>query len=682
MLGSGVHSTRSYNPLRGWLDSAAATDTAGALVESTSYGFFDNGAVHRRKNRHTAVHECFAYDENGRLKQSYFDSDPSCDGAQPQQPVDYHYDDVGNFTSRSDVGTYTYDASHPSQMLGAGQNEYSYDANGRQVTRSGPDVAGQAQTIQYTAFNKVQLVTEADSSTTEFAYDADQERVFRRVKQANSDSDETRFLGELYERTVHRRFADGAETATHAYRIYAGGRQVAEVQQDSSTTTKHFILADELGSSTVVVDQSGAVVEEHGYTAFGRTRGGDWTQGPGGSAASVKTGFTGHADEAALGLINMRGRVYDPVAGRFITPDPVGFSGTQGLNRYAYVFNNPLNLVDPSGFIGEVESAPAGLAPQGAADSALYPFTTPGGINLPGGESPRREKTTATVGQQSTTDGGGMGGADPSRSQGGGVADVSAGVATTDGTGTSSVSIGGGAQRHEDATYSQHQLADAISATLATVEGFGKGAAASVAFTVGVSAIAAIPVVGQAIAVTAVTGFVIAGVYQLATGGAKGIYDSVNRVAHGQGTVNDFETIGVIVGLIALGGEGAGASAEGEILFGQKAISRTFTSEEAGSTFEFAGDSIAEVAAGLRRGEISPDQIPVGVVNIDGELVAVNNRSLAALKRAGMSPTRVIDHSANPAVVTKVLNRLSEMGGAPSKTIRIRGAGSNASAIF
>src|SRR5262249_40296239 len=53
-----------------------------------------------------------------------------------------------------------------------------------------------------------------------------------------------------------------------------------------------------------------------------------------------------------LGLIDMKGRMYDPLAGRFTTPDPLMQAPffSQGMNRYSYVFNNPVNNVDPSGF--------------------------------------------------------------------------------------------------------------------------------------------------------------------------------------------------------------------------------------------------------------------------------------------------------------------------------------------
>jgi RHS repeat-associated protein len=56
-----------------------------------------------------------------------------------------------------------------------------------------------------------------------------------------------------------------------------------------------------------------------------------------------------------LGLTDMKGRIYDPLAGRFTTADPVMQAPfwSQGLNRYSYVFNDPINLTDPSGFVAE-----------------------------------------------------------------------------------------------------------------------------------------------------------------------------------------------------------------------------------------------------------------------------------------------------------------------------------------
>jgi uncharacterized protein RhaS with RHS repeats len=47
------------------------------------------------------------------------------------------------------------------------------------------------------------------------------------------------------------------------------------------------------------------------------------------------------------GLYYYRARYHDPVEGRFISKDPIGFEG--GINLYAYVQNNPINWIDPDG---------------------------------------------------------------------------------------------------------------------------------------------------------------------------------------------------------------------------------------------------------------------------------------------------------------------------------------------
>src|SRR3954467_9281179 len=98
--------------------------------------------------------------------------------------------------------------------------------------------------------------------------------------------------------------------------------------------------------------EGGAVVERRSYEPFGQRRNPAWGQPPPGSFASLTTqGFTGQESDDELGLVNMKGRIYDPKVGRFLTMDPIvstPFSG-QGWNPYSYVLNSPLSLVDPSG---------------------------------------------------------------------------------------------------------------------------------------------------------------------------------------------------------------------------------------------------------------------------------------------------------------------------------------------
>ncbi len=63
-------------------------------------------------------------------------------------------------------------------------------------------------------------------------------------------------------------------------------------------------------------------------------------------------GFTGHEYLPWFKLYNMNGRLYDPVVGRFLEPDPVvqNYYSTQNLNKYSYCLNNPLKYADPSGY--------------------------------------------------------------------------------------------------------------------------------------------------------------------------------------------------------------------------------------------------------------------------------------------------------------------------------------------
>lgn len=94
------------------------------------------------------------------------------------------------------------------------------------------------------------------------------------------------------------------------------------------------------------------MLEERSYDAWGRPRHpGDWSYNnlP---ADILDRGFTGHEHLEMFGLINMNGRLYDPMIGRFLSPDPYvqnDLAGAQAFNRYIYCFNNPLKYIDPTG---------------------------------------------------------------------------------------------------------------------------------------------------------------------------------------------------------------------------------------------------------------------------------------------------------------------------------------------
>jgi RHS repeat-associated protein len=81
--------------------------------------------------------------------------------------------------------------------------------------------------------------------------------------------------------------------------------------------------------------------------------------------STTPRGFTDHEHVDNLGVIHMNGRVYDPVLGRFLSPDPVVQApyDAQSWNRYSYVRNNPLRYTDPSGFVCFNSAPPGAFAP-------------------------------------------------------------------------------------------------------------------------------------------------------------------------------------------------------------------------------------------------------------------------------------------------------------------------------
>lgn len=111
---------------------------------------------------------------------------------------------------------------------------------------------------------------------------------------------------------------------------------------------------------------------------------------------------------------------------------------------------------------------------------------------------------------------------------------------------------------------------------------------------------------------------------------------------------------------LALGAvQGGAASVATEIQFAQKGVSATFRHGE------FAGQTIDDVAAGLRSGAIHPNQLPVQTVVRNGATYTMNNRSLMALQQAGMRPTIIRNMTGNGFLEKQLTQRLAELGGPP-----------------
>ncbi len=120
-----------------------------------------------------------------------------------------------------------------------------------------------------------------------------------------------------------------------------GNRYVYGLDLISRTngSSPEYSLADGLGSTTGLTDDTGALTDTYSYDAFGGVR------SQTGSSSNEFT-YTGEQNDPT-GLDYLRARYYDPATGRFLSQDPLPIG-----NLYSYVGNNPVNLVDPYGLCG------------------------------------------------------------------------------------------------------------------------------------------------------------------------------------------------------------------------------------------------------------------------------------------------------------------------------------------
>ena len=127
--------------------------------------------------------------------------------------------------------------------------------------------------------------------------------------------------------------------------IYLGTKEVAEIDNTGTQVT----LVDHLGTPRYEVRSDNSVLLQK-YAPYGESLTDPTTM------SQFAKGFTNHEQTDPSGLIYMQARVYAPMYGRFLSPDPARdqhFEETQSWNIYSYVQNNPTMKIDPTGMVGE-----------------------------------------------------------------------------------------------------------------------------------------------------------------------------------------------------------------------------------------------------------------------------------------------------------------------------------------
>jgi RHS repeat-associated protein len=221
---------------------------------------------------------------------------------------------------------------------------FSHDANGNMLT-------GNRGSFAYTGANPVQTIGQTFTDT----HSPEDQRV-----EQISASGTTTYLG--FDPLLHAEKRSGAGQVVWADYLDVAGEEVGVIRKtvptSGSTTTQVLaFVADQIGSISTVatgtVGATGSTLTQQGYDAWGKRRYPNGTDDTANVLTGVDThGFTGQEEIDAVGLVNLNRRLYDPWLGRFLGPDPITqgfFANPQGLNRYAYAGNQPLNITDTTG---------------------------------------------------------------------------------------------------------------------------------------------------------------------------------------------------------------------------------------------------------------------------------------------------------------------------------------------
>jgi RHS repeat-associated protein len=255
--------------------------------------------------------------------------------------------------------------TYASGTLNLGNLNYTYDATGRRTNVGGSlATTGLPLPVGNATYNELNQLTQW--GTANLFYDANGNMLSDGTDGYVWDSRNhltSVFSGATYEYDSYGRRIQKSVGGISTSYLYDGKNDVQELvggvatanlltglavddflsRTDSSGAASY--IRDATGNTVGLANSSGVLQTAYTYDAFGTTN-------TNGTTSSNSHEYTGR-DNDGNSLYFLRGRYYNPNLGRFIAEDPIGQAG--GLNQFAYVADDPLNLVDPEGLLAHVE---------------------------------------------------------------------------------------------------------------------------------------------------------------------------------------------------------------------------------------------------------------------------------------------------------------------------------------
>ncbi len=363
---NGTQEVKDYNTKTGRLYSINVK-RGNQNIHQLSYGEYDQkGNLGSRSHSYyhqgilnLAFNESFTYDNLNRLTNrqlSIGKGHLSPHGYSEQ----YQYDGFGNIKTRKGVlngneqitlASYEYQqatsANHliSAEVDGQDYSLITYDSNGNILSDG-------IRQLSYYSFNKIKTIQQGDSYS-EYRYTPNQNVMSRVDKRLNNEewkTFNTHYIGKLYQK--EQRFSENSlERTRHRYFINNITVERDELPDQTTQETIQYQHRDHQGSNLSITNHSGQVIKQYFYTAFGHAMEIENSNLiP--ATNSLPHGYTNHETLPTLNIIQMGGRIYDPVLNRFLQADPSIQSpqNVQNYNRFSYVLNNPLRYTDPSGY--------------------------------------------------------------------------------------------------------------------------------------------------------------------------------------------------------------------------------------------------------------------------------------------------------------------------------------------